>query len=1067
MTRDATSKPGSCDQSSDRLRPTPTDSATSQSGLGRSDTSYTSDSGDSEVLLRFPPSLWPSLKSIGDLTPRTAAETPDSGSSLRLQDSPTPPSTRTPTYTEKPGSAHAILLGDIKTPSLSLAAAVAAANAERERERAAAAAAAAAAATAPPGASPGHKLFLAPTSPTATLTSPVTPLSAGRPRTLTGTLFNPLLFDGVPIKEWTPANVATWTILCGFPVDVAREFEEHNVDGEALLALPASLIGELCHGHADQLERALDTLRKQVEEDESKAEDKTPEENIDSKDDVMGKQQKKRAKQPTALSASSVATLRQAANSTALPSRVAGGGFLLSAFDLPKADYLAAVTQVLDTHRISVWDCRTGALVVTFSPPSKDTRITCLAWGRSPATENGGLDDDDAVGKKKKRRRSGGATAAGTAQANQGRIVVAGTAAGEVLFYSLGHGSLQTTLQTNILAPVNDFSFAGAPGTPSSVAYSVSGSGDVLRWDLATGGITGRFKGDDRELSKLAVDAVTGRLAVAGHQIRLYDPEVAFSAKAGAAPAVPAAEVGTVAIGSVTGSYSRVGLLKEFTGHATQIHALHFAKGGATCLSSAIQDRFISVWDSEKGEGVANVAVLAADNPPFIVASSTTDHFLALSETGEVELWGSIVPPNPPTGSAKKSRGGISLAHESVISVVSSTTASAPAGADSKIPVLAAAFSEDKIVIAYGSHVKPTFERVDHQDPNGALLKSIVLSRGELAQGLLVDQDALASKAKATTAQTYREQKRSAVVGSADMMPLQVVPTEEDDTRTLVEPTLEERLNAMNLKPTGGLTQPPTPFKAAVESSGPRRLKRPTAASLQSMLSQAVHTGDKQLLETTLAVTDPRIILATVRRLQPGLVIPLLDMLVSRLQAKPNRAAALIEWIRSIIVAHAAYLMTDRALVRHLAGLYQTLDARANTYQKLVKLSGRLDLIMSQIALRASRTVGDDEAEKDQPEEPEALYNEEDEDDEGDDYADEERADEDLDGEEEGDEDEDGPEFDESEGEENEGVGWDDSEGDEEDVPSDSAQDEDEEYEDDEDAEGLEEMDEDMDDEEE
>ncbi|KAJ3106543.1 WD repeat-containing protein 43 [Phlyctochytrium planicorne] len=732
-------------------------------------------------------------------------------------------------------------------------------------------------------------------------------------------------------------------------------------------------------------------------------------------------------KQPSSLSAGSIATLRQNALSYAR--------FIHSAFDTPRADYFAAVTQVLDTHKISVWDCRNSSLVVSLSPPSKDTKFTCLAWGRdwgsSPGAED--VEEEGKKDKKKKRRRSG--APADTSSHSGSRVLVAGTGSGEILVYSLAHGSLQATLQTGILSAVKDFAFAPSKDAASAVGYSASASGDVLKWNLSSGTIAGRFKGDENSLSKLAVDAVTGRLAVAGHQIRIYDPVIAFSGKASSG------------FSAVTGQYTtlnRAGLLKEYTGHATEILGLTFAKGGSICLSSATEDRFISVWDGEKNES-SNISALTTENPCNEIAVSSADHVLALSEGGEVELWNTINLPQPQSGAAKKAKANPGLQTfraESSIAVSLLAVGSRDESATKPTPILAAVFSDDKIVIAYGSTVKPTFERVGYLALDGTVIKSVTLTRGDIGSGLLVSGEALASKSLSSTARAYRELEGATILGASDSVTLHASGTgaEDDDSKTLVEPTLEERLNSLNIQPIA-----PNVGKSS-KGEGVKPLRKPTATSLHSMLAQAVHSNDKQLLETTLTVSDPRIILATVRRLQPSLVVPLLDMLVGRLQAKPNRAAALIDWVRSIVVAHAAFLMTDPALVKHLGALYQALDSRVSTFEKLIKLSGRLDLVMSQIALRASANEAD--VEEEDPNEAEAFYDEEAEDEEDDqeDFEDEE-GDGNEDGEE-GEEDEDG-----------DLKAWDEEE-EEEDVGSDEEEDEDEDdgEEDDDEEEGDAEM---------
>lgn len=74
--------------------------------------------------------------------------------------------------------------------------------------------------------------------------------------------------------------------------------------------------------------------------------------------------------------------------------------------------------------------------------------------------------------------------------------------------------------------------------------------------------------------------------------------------------------------------------------------------------------------------------------------------------------------------------------------------------------------------------------------------------------------------------------------------------------------------------------------------------------------------------------------------------------LMEKFEARPSRGAALVPWLRAVMVQHTAYLMTVPGLVHKLARLYQTVDARLVVFKKLLKLSGRLDLVLSQLAER-------------------------------------------------------------------------------------------------------------------
>ncbi|KAJ3194524.1 WD repeat-containing protein 43 [Irineochytrium annulatum] len=773
--------------------------------------------------------------------------------------------------------------------------------------------------------------------------------------------------------------------------------------------------------------------------------------------------------------------------------------FLLSKFDTPNAssantstiEYLASVSQALDAHRVTVWDTRTSAHLVGWSSPSKNVKFTSLAWGRAVNVTQQAVNGDDAMEedegeaggapgdakkKKKKRRRKSGApdgekddpTAAtgGAVNGSTGhvsRILAVGTSTGDVNVYSLATGQLVKTLVSNVPSPVTDMAFGGAPfgkkpkaGKASTpILYTVSASGDVMKWDWENGSLLGKFK-EPSSLSRIAVHPKTGRVLVAGLGLKLYDPDKAFTSTGNAAGSLPA------------------GVVREFTGHATQISECWFLDNvqegswKVYCVSAAKEDRFLSVWDCTEEEGdvsaSGNVSALTLDNPPLHLSVSDSNHVLALDELGIVDLWGSAFKSNSSNNKPTKKSGRpaiTTLPFQSSIEVVSSASEKER----NAVPILAATFetasgtSTPKTLIAYGHPVKPTFERVPflHIETH-ELLSPVQLTRNHTDGGLLM-QDPKVAKAKqlAASTQPYRQAHDVAVVGDRDMPDMlegvvdDEAPAELDEdgpeaagastsSAAGLEPTLEERLKEMALDPSTAPTPPRSSGRNGPRKGPPRN---PTAASLHSMLSQAVHSSDRQLLETTLMVSDPKIILATVRRLPARLVVPLLDMLVGRLAARPSRAGALIEWVRAVVVAHAAFLMTDQTLVRHLGALHQTLDARVSTFQRLLKLSGRLDLVMSQIALRSSQEVGADSAaarDTGGEEEAEAVYDEERELDENE---------------------EDGAEFDDDDEVDGRSAGWDEEEeeDDEDDIRSDSEEEEDDDEDDEDEDDGDEDED--------
>jgi U3 small nucleolar RNA-associated protein 5 len=150
----------------------------------------------------------------------------------------------------------------------------------------------------------------------------------------------------------------------------------------------------------------------------------------------------------------------------------------------------------------------------------------------------------------------------------------------------------------------------------------------------------------------------------------------------------------------------------------------------------------------------------------------------------------------------------------------------------------------------------------------------------------------------------------------------------------------------------------------------------PQAQSLSTLLIQALQTNDKIQFEACLGVTDQKVIEDTVARLPLGRVVPFLAKVIGKFESSPSRGVTLTRWIRAVLTQHTSHLMSAPDLVRQLSGLYQVgnccgfrvavprvivciylfkmIDSRLNVFKPLLKLSGRLDLVLAQVAIRGA-----------------------------------------------------------------------------------------------------------------
>lgn len=144
-----------------------------------------------------------------------------------------------------------------------------------------------------------------------------------------------------------------------------------------------------------------------------------------------------------------------------------------------------------------------------------------------------------------------------------------------------------------------------------------------------------------------------------------------------------------------------------------------------------------------------------------------------------------------------------------------------------------------------------------------------------------------------------------------------------------------------------------------VVESTPVAAMEPTTeniTTLTTIISQSLQSGDTQMLETALGITDPSVIEATLQKLSGSQVPLFIEQLVKRLQGKSGRLQHLLPWIRGCIIVHATTLMSNPSSASALQSLQSFIDQRLESHDQLLKLAGRLDLMMMQ-ALRRTDAV--------------------------------------------------------------------------------------------------------------
>jgi U3 small nucleolar RNA-associated protein 5 len=278
------------------------------------------------------------------------------------------------------------------------------------------------------------------------------------------------------------------------------------------------------------------------------------------------------------------------------------------------------------------------------------------------------------------------------------------------------------------------------------------------------------------------------------------------------------------------------------------------------------------------------------------------------------------------------------------------------------------------LLVAHGTSVKPVFEHVSvgapgtevvlKAEPGGALLAATqredTIPEGKLENVTMLGPDnaadatisrPLLESGDVVSAVKKSKKKRQASVDldadpqSIDTQPIKAVdgdakPVQDDgdakDMEEDDEETMEEKLIALGIVD----KKPESTDKVVV----------PKADSVGVLLSQALQSDDVALLEKCLGIADEKVISNTVRKLRPAEAAKFLSACLVRLEKTPRRGLALVPWVRTVLLQHAATLMSNPAMQPVLSTLYQLIEARLSVFRPLMSLSGRLDLIMAQIS---------------------------------------------------------------------------------------------------------------------
>lgn len=460
-------------------------------------------------------------------------------------------------------------------------------------------------------------------------------------------------------------------------------------------------------------------------------------------------------------------------------------------------------------------------------------------------------------------------------------MIAVGCASGVVLLFEATKSSLEKTIRTSHSGAVRSVVFAD----DGNVLYIGGNDRRVVEWSVTEHVERRSWLAEDGPVAALAVAHAGDVIATASNTISLWD----------------------------CASLSK---LVQFTGHASLTRLLVFAPGDQLVISAA-RDRYVSLWPTNKAPANSQARLCVNDALPVTLvaphAAAAADNF----RFGVVDVNGTAVFWNVTAANAAAAAvaGGASTTGTSQRS--QTLTACSRVASSPNAPLLHARLRVDsdtdtQVVVARGSAARPKLQSVALRGdgPQNQLLAAVSLE----AIG-----DVGGSVGGAASANGSVKPARPSVLG-AESLPLRngadpVLGDAENDIELLQQLARDEE----NVESALASKEPSLAERLAAQSAGDQRKRGGDkkgskdaltlqADSLQSMLTQALQSDDRALLDEVLAVSDATIINNTLRRLPAQSVLPLLATCVRLFHGKPRRAMALALWLRSLLACHAAYL---------------------------------------------------------------------------------------------------------------------------------------------------------------
>lgn len=355
--------------------------------------------------------------------------------------------------------------------------------------------------------------------------------------------------------------------------------------------------------------------------------------------------------------------------------------------------------------------------------------------------------------------------------------------------------------------------------------------------------------------------------------------------------------------------------IQTFTGHTSEVKFLSTFSLNDTeyAISASKMERIICLWKiGQKGKNKSAVCTLLMEDLAYYLTSQVDDEgnlkLASVTRSGVIHVY--LIPLDSlKSDKPIKPKVTIEIASDSSQVI-------------KPLPAVAASLDhaqKDHILFAYGDQQILTFEQIT---PNYSE-KLQVLVRSDPKSQFLKKKSIQSNHVGASLNTITPLVSENVEYASGALVPRK--------NRKPVEMPFESRLQNLNLNVSAG--------------------EKPEANSKVQLLIQALHSKDPQMLGFVLSTNNIDVIKTTLQRLPVQYVGSLVNELTLMMQKKSNSVERSMAWLKILVQTHSSQLMALGAedLLEKFGPLLGIIEHRSNCLMEISRLSGRLQLLLSQI----------------------------------------------------------------------------------------------------------------------